>query len=57
VLRYLQRPLIKLYPMKSKVEAGHKFDEFVHDVDVMKELHTDGAWGETINKSHPPNDN
>jgi hypothetical protein len=34
---------IKFYPKKSKVEAGHKLDKFVHNIGVMKDLHTDGA--------------
>jgi hypothetical protein len=34
---------IKFYPMKSKVEAEHKLDKFIHKVGVMKHLHMDGA--------------
>jgi hypothetical protein len=35
--------LLKLYPMKDKSEAGYQLDKCVHNVGMMKHLHTDGA--------------
>jgi hypothetical protein len=50
---------LKFYPMKGKVEAGHKLDKCVHEVGVMKDLHTDSAkeeydstWGKTVKYYH-----
>jgi hypothetical protein len=50
---------LKFYPMRSKAQSGHKLDKFVHDVGVMKHLHTDGTkeeydavWGMTIKYHH-----
>jgi hypothetical protein len=34
---------ISFNPMKSKAEAGEKLDEYVYNVGVMGNLHTDGA--------------
>jgi hypothetical protein len=50
---------MKFYPMKEKVEAGHQLDKCVHEIGVMKHLHTDGAieeydftWGKTVKYHH-----
>ncbi len=48
---------VKVYPMKSKSNAHHSLDRFLHDVGVPQELLTDGAkelihteWGKTCRR-------
>jgi hypothetical protein len=50
---------MKFHLMKAKAEAGYRLDKFVHEVGVMKNLHTDGAkeefdstWGKTVKYYH-----
>jgi hypothetical protein len=42
-----QFEFLKFFPMKSKAEAGHNLDKFIHEVGVMKHLHIDGAKEES----------